>query len=147
MTVNNIMYEAIFCGGCFWSFQKKFSQKFRNDIKLSEVGYIGGIKKNPSYEEVCSGKTGHTECLRLKYTKVSYRTLLEFFFTTHDFTKKRKTQYKSAIFFKTEHQKKEAIKIIKELKKILPVATEVLPYTKFYKAEEYHQFYLDKLKK
>ena len=72
---------------------------------------------------------------------------MEFFFTTHDFTKKRKTQYKSAIFYKTEHQKREAIKIITELKKILPVATEVLPYTKFYKAEEYHQFYLDKLEK
>lgn len=141
------MHEAIFCGGCFWSFQKKFNTKFGNSIKVSEVGYAGGKKKNPTYEEVCAGKTGHTESLRLVYTKVSFRELLEFFFTTHDYTQKRKTQYKSAIFYKTEYQKREAMKIIRELKKYGSVATEVLPYVNFYRAEEYHQFYLDKIKK
>lgn len=85
--------------------------------------------------------------MRLVYSKVSFRELLDFFFTTHDYTQKRKTQYKSAIFYKTEYQKREAMKIIRELKKYGPVATEVLPYVNFYRAEEYHQFYLDKIKK
>lgn len=142
------MEEIIFSAGCFWSVQNKFD-KIKGIIS-TEVGYCGGTKKNPSYEEVCSGKTGHTESIKVIYDPriISFPELCIFFFKIHNFSIKYDTQYKSIIFYNNNHQKEIAIRIKKKILKKYKCFTEIKRYRNdFFKAEEYHQKYLQKIYK
>jgi peptide-methionine (S)-S-oxide reductase len=150
-TMSSILQTATFGNGCFWCTEAVF-----RDVKgVEEVisGYMGGKTKNPTYKEVCTGLTNHAEVLQLKYdpTKVSYETLLEIFWNTHDPTTLNKqgndegTQYRSVVFYHNEEQKKIAEQYKKQLaasgvyKK--PIVTEITAATEYYKAEGYHQNY------
>jgi len=120
--------RAIFGGGCFWGIQRDFS-----DFE-TVVGYTGGELVNPSYEEVCSGKSGHTEAIEILFDhKVTYESLIKRFYQVHS-PGLQKCQYKSVIFYLTEEQRQIALKLKQG-------ATEVLPASQFYRAEEYHQHY------
>jgi peptide methionine sulfoxide reductase msrA/msrB len=142
---------AIFAGGCFWCMEYEF-EKLPGVIDAIS-GYTGGDLENPSYEEVCSGKTGHYEAVLIKYdsSKISYERLLEYFFKHIDPTDERGqffdkgTQYQTAIFYKNEEEKKlseEAKKRIESAQIFSrPIATRILPAKKFYPAEKYHQNY------
>ncbi|MCR4369225.1 MAG: peptide-methionine (S)-S-oxide reductase MsrA [archaeon] len=145
---------ATFACGCFWGVE----EMFRNvpGVEQTMVGYIGGHTKNPTYEDVCSDATGHAEAVQMKFDpkKVSYKELLELFWSEHDPTIVNRqgpdvgTQYRSAIFYHNANQKKEAEKSKKELeasgKYSRPIATQIVPASNFYKAEEYHQKYVMK---
>ncbi len=149
---------AVFAGGCFWHIEEAFG-KFKGIVK-TRVGYTGGITSNPTYEEVCTGMTAHAEAVEVTFAPaaVSYGELLEEFFRIHDPTTPDRqgpdvgTQYRSAIFYANESQKKVAEEYIRELqdsgkfsgKKIV---TEVEPLGTFWEAEKYHQKYLFKLRK
>ena len=123
-------------------------------VVKTEVGYMGGTMKNPTYEDVCSHKTGHAEVVRLEFDPevVPYEKLLDVFWSIHDPTQKNRqgpdvgTQYRSAIFYHNEEQKKAAEKSLKEEQKKYDkqIATEIVKATIFYPAEEYHQKYLMK---
>jgi len=139
---------AIFAGGCFWGVEHQF-QKVEGVIETS-VGYIGGGIDKPSYKKVSSGATGHAEAIQITFDpqKVSYDKLVKFFFEIHDFTQIDRQgpdigdQYRSAIFFTNEQQKKAATNVIQLLKdKDFEVATAVVEADKFWDAEEYHQDY------
>jgi len=145
---------AVFAGGCFWGMEGVFEHvKGVTDVKS---GFSGGKKKNPSYEQVSDGDTGHAESVKITFdpSKVSYTQLLTIFFSVHDPTEKNRqgpdvgTQYRSAIFYTNDDQKKIATDFIAGINnaKIFakPVATEVTPFDAFYQAEDYHQHYLDK---
>lgn len=143
--------EAIFAGGCFWGVEYLF-KKLPGVLK-TEVGYIGGTTANPTYEMVCSGKTGHLEALRVVYdpSKTDYEKLVKYFFEIHDPTQKNGqgpdigSQYLSAIFYYDEEQKQIAEKVIELLReKGFDVATQVLPVKIFWPAEGYHQDYYSK---
>ena len=145
---------AIFAGGCFWGVQEYFS-RVKGVIK-SESGYTGGTKKNPTYEEICTGKTGHAESVRVIFNPkvVSYEKLLEHFWDLHDPTSLNKqgndvgSQYRSAIFYTSPEQEKKAkaslAKLAKSGEYSKKIVTEILPAKEFYLAEEYHQDYLKK---
>lgn len=145
---------AIFAAGCFWGVQAAFDST--PGVHSTVVGYIGGELENPSYERVCKGDTNHAEAVEIKFDEkqISYEQLLDKFFTIHDPTTKNRqgwdigSQYRSAIFYTDENQKKQALVKIAELNKSgkfkKPIVTEVLPATRFYNAEEYHQKYLFK---
>lgn len=144
-------YErALFAGGCFWGVQHLM--KTLKGVIETAVGYTGGHVINPTYEEVCSGKTGHLEVVEMTFDSqfVSYETLAKLFFEIHDPTQKTGQrpdigpQYLSAIFYLTEEQKKVAESLIALLKKRgLNVVTKVLPASIFYRAEPYHQKYYE----
>lgn len=144
--------KAIFAAGCFWGVEYVFS-KFPGIVKIIS-GYSGGQVKNPSYEEVCSGKTLHTESVYLEFDPkvISYKKLLEIFFKCHDPTTENRqgpdigNQYRSAIFYYNEKQKKEALKSKKEFEKVLnkKIVTEISRAKEFFSAEDYHQKYYDK---
>ena len=145
---------ATFAAGCFWSVEATF----RNVTGVIDVvvGYSSGAMENPSYEQVCTGGTGHAESVQLTYNPsiVSYQTLLDTFWNLHDPTTLNRqgpdvgSQYRSVIFYHTEQQKKFAA----DSKKILErsnkfensVVTEIIPAAPFYKAEDYHQRYFEK---
>ena len=144
--------NAYFAGGCFWCTESIF-QRIRG---VSQVipGYMGGFIKNPSYREVCSGKTGHTETIKITYDKnvVSYRELLEIFFSTHDPTTPNKqgndigSQYRSAVFFENQIERIQIIECISlfEKNKIYndSFVTEINKKLEFYEAEiEHHDYY------
>ena len=145
---------AIFAAGCFWGVEEYFS-RVKGVIK-SESGYTGGTRKNPTYEEVCTGKTGHAESVRITFDPkvVSYERLLKHFWEIHDPTSLNKqgndagTQYRSAIFYTNPEQEKAAKasleKLAKSGKYSRKIVTEILPEKEFYQAEEYHQDYLKK---
>ena len=145
---------AIFAAGCFWGVQEYFS-RVKGVIK-SESGYTGGSKKNPTYEEVCTGKTGHAEYVRIIFDPkvVSYKKLLQHFWEIHDPTSLNKqgtdmgSQYRSAIFYNNSKQetvaKASLEKLVKSGKYSRKIVTEILPEKEFYLAEEYHQDYLKK---
>ena len=144
------MSEAVFGGGCFWCLDAIF-RKVDGVIDVI-VGYAGGKRPNPTYEQVCTGLTGHAEVVKIIYDEniVSYEKLLDIFFQIHDPTQLNRqgndvgTQYRSIILYLDEHQKELALKKINELKNAINVVTEVKKLEKFYKAEEYHQNYFEK---
>jgi peptide methionine sulfoxide reductase msrA/msrB len=145
---------ATFAGGCFWCTESDL-EKVPGVLKVVS-GYTGGSKENPTYEEVCSGRTGHLEAVQVYYdpSKVPYEELLDVFWQHIDPTDEdgqfvdRGSQYRSAVFYHDEEQKKLAEKsrdaLDKSGKFARPVATEILPLTKFYEAEDYHQDYYKK---
>lgn len=145
---------ATFGGGCFWCTEAVFKQL--NGVINTTVGYSGGDVENPTYEQVCTGKTGHAEVCQVVFNPViiSYTELLEVFFKTHDPTTLNHqgadvgTQYRSVIFYHNEKQKNLAIEYIKKLEREQaysdPIVTKVEPIKNFYKAEEYHQNYFEK---
>lgn len=147
---NNVQI-ATFAAGCFWGVEYKLSQV--KGVVDTTVGYTGGHLDNPSYEDVCSDETGHAEAVQVEYnpSKVSYEKLLEIFWSLHDPTQHHSqgpdagSQYKSAIFYHNEEQRKAAIKSMEVLEKSKkyskPIVTEIVPASKFYPAEEYHQKY------
>ena len=145
------MQVATFGSGCFWCTEAIFERL--NGVVKVESGYAGGTVKNPTYEEVCSGTTGHAEVTQITYNPkiITYDELLEVFWKTHDPTTLNRqgndvgTQYRSVIFYHNEEQKELAENYKKELDKSgawdKPIVTEISPFTKFYSAEGYHQDY------
>ena len=142
---------ATLAGGCFWCLEAVFDDL--KGVESVESGYMGGKTANPSYEEVCSGQTGHAEVVQLTFDpkRVSFKEILEVFFVIHDPTTLDRqgndvgTQYRSAIFYHSAEQKAAAEQVIENLgsAKIYddPFVTEVVPASEFYVAEDYHQEY------
>ncbi|HXR80428.1 MAG TPA: peptide-methionine (S)-S-oxide reductase MsrA [Saprospiraceae bacterium] len=141
---------ATFGAGCFWCVEAVF-QELKGVIKV-ESGYMGGTTPNPTYREVCTGNTGHAEITKITFDPavISYAELLEILWTTHDPTTLNRqgadagTQYRSAIFYQNEEQRKIAEKSKAEVATKIwdkPIVTEIVPATTFYKAEDYHQDY------
>jgi peptide-methionine (S)-S-oxide reductase len=142
---------AVFGGGCFWCTEAVFDEL--RGVKSVVSGYAGGSTKNPTYEEVCGGRTGHAEVIKIDFdpAEIAFKDLLTVFFATHDPTTLNRqgndvgTQYRSAIFYADEEQKREAEAFIKELNDSKafgkPVVTTVEPLREFYEAEDYHQKY------
>jgi peptide methionine sulfoxide reductase msrA/msrB len=142
---------AIFAGGCFWGVEYHFEQV--DGVLSTSSGYTGGEKDEPTYREVCSGKTGHAEAVRVTFdpSRTSFEELAKLFFEIHDPTQRNRQgpdigdQYRSAIFYHDEQQKKTAEKLIGILEdKGYDVATELRPAGRFWEAEEYHQDYYEK---
>ena len=143
--------KAVFGGGCFWCMEAIFQDL----IGIEEVtsGYTGGTVANPTYEQVCTGETGHAEVIKITFNpeKITYKELLKIFFTNHDPTTLNRqggdvgTQYRSAIFHSNKDQKETAEKIIEDITKQGiwkdKIVTEISPLNEFYEAEEYHQNY------
>jgi len=148
------MEKATFGAGCFWGVEETF-RKLKG-VEKTAVGYSGGNFKNPTYEDVCSGKTGHAEVIYLEYDPIviSYEDLLKVFWDVHDPTTVDRqgpdlgSQYRSAIFYHSPEQKNAALKSKGELDRsgLLknPVVTEISPAVEFYQAEDYHQQYIKK---
>lgn len=144
---------ATFGTGCFWCTEAIFQEL--NGVLNVTSGYSGGSTRNPTYKEVCSGETGHAECVQVVYepSKISYDDLLQVFFEVHDPTSLNRqgadigTQYRSAIFYHNDEQKQKAEYYKNELNKSgaydKPIVTEITAFTKFYPAEDYHQEYYD----
>ncbi|HVQ01390.1 MAG TPA: peptide-methionine (S)-S-oxide reductase MsrA [Candidatus Thermoplasmatota archaeon] len=148
------MEKATFAAGCFWHVEEAF--RCLEGVESTRVGYTGGTMKNPTYEDVCTDKTGHAEAVEVTFdpTKITYDELLEMFWEIHDPTQlnrqgpDRGTQYRSAIFYHTPEQKaaaehsKQKLEQSKLYRK--KIVTEIAPATEFYQAEDYHQQYLEK---
>jgi peptide-methionine (S)-S-oxide reductase len=140
---------ATLAGGCFWCLEAVFVDL--KGVQRVESGYSGGTVANPTYRQVCAGTTGHAEVVQITFDPrvISFRDLLEVFFTIHDPTTLNRqgadvgTQYRSAIFYHSEAQKAVAEQVMREVAGLwdAPIVTEVAPFTVFYKAEEYHQEY------
>lgn len=148
------MAKATFAAGCFWGVEQAFHKV--PGVLSATSGYTGGTAKNPTYKEVCTGRTGHAEAVELEFdpAQVSYLQLLAAFFQTHDPTTPNRqgpdvgTQYRSAIFFHDAEQEAAARDAVKTLEKTKvyerPIVTQIVPASDFYRAEEYHQNYLEK---
>ncbi len=148
------MEKATFAAGCFWGVESAFREI--NGVVSTRVGYTGGNIENPTYEIVCTDKSGHAEAVEVEYDpkKVSFEKLLNVFWESHDPTTLNKqgpdigTQYRSAIFYHTPAQQATALDSLEQLrlsKKFkTPIVTQVVPAETFYPAEEYHQRYLEK---
>ncbi len=146
--------KAILAAGCFWGVEAYFKRV--KGVLNTEVGYCGGQKENPTYEEVCTGNTGHAECVLIEFDneKIFYNEILEHFWKIHDPTSLNRqgadigTQYRSAIFYLNEEQKKKALRSKEKQEKSgkykFSIVTRIEPAGKFWPAEEYHQDYLDK---
>ena len=136
-------------GGCFWCLEAVYQEL--KGVQAVESGYTGGEVPNPTYEQVCEGNTGHAEVVRVTFDPavVSYREILEIFFTIHDPTTLNRqgndvgTQYRSAIFYHTPQQQETARQVIACMASVwdAPIVTELSPLGDYYKAEEYHQDY------
>jgi len=149
--------RAAFGAGCFWGTEKYFRKEFGDDLRKASVGYMGGAKPNPSYEDVCTGTTGHAEVFYAEFVPATlpYEKLVQFFYEMHDPTTKdrqgndRGTQYRSAIFYYTPEQLRIAEEVTERVKGKLPsgwsVKTTFEPARDYYEAEEYHQRYLEKV--
>lgn len=149
-----ILEEATFGSGCFWCTEAIFERL--NGVSSVVSGYSGGSVQDPTYEEVCTGKTGHAEVCRIQFVPgiISFDELLEVFWKTHDPTTLNRqgndtgTQYRSVIFYHSIEQKEKAEYYKNELNKSgawgKPVITEISQLKNFYKAEEYHQHYFEK---
>jgi peptide-methionine (S)-S-oxide reductase len=145
---------ATLAGGCFWCLEAVFVRL--KGVERVVSGYAGGAAPHPTYEQVCSGATGHAECVQVTFDPavLSYRDLLRVFFAFHDPTTRDRqgpdtgTQYRSAIFWHDPGQKAAAIEVLAELTRgrvfDAPLVTEVAPLTAFYPAEEYHQGFYDR---
>lgn len=146
--------KATFGAGCFWGVEAAYRQI--PGVTSTAVGYLGGTLENPSYHDVCSGRTGHAEVVQVEYdpSRITYDDLLTVFWENHDPTTLNRqgpdigTQYRSAIFYHDEEQKEAAIKSKEERDRSgryrRPIVTEITPATEFYMAEDYHQQYLEK---
>jgi peptide-methionine (S)-S-oxide reductase len=146
--------KATFAAGCFWGVEASFRRV--KGILSTQVGYSGGHVANPSYREVCTGKTGHAESVRLEYDPdlISYEELLEIFWDIHDPTSSNRqgpdigSQYRSVIFYHDEDQRKSAKKSVARLQRSgeykRDIVTEIVPAAEFYPAEDYHQRYYEK---
>ncbi len=148
------MNQATFGAGCFWGVETTF-RRIPGVIDAT-VGYTGGTLDNPTYEDVCSGRTGHAEAVLVQFdpSRVSYGQLLDIFWSSHDPTQLNRqgpdvgTQYRSAIFYHDEQQKAEAEASMASVNASgrfrRPIATQIVPAAPFFRAEEYHQRYLEK---
>jgi peptide-methionine (S)-S-oxide reductase len=149
------MEKATFGAGCFWHVEEAF--RSLEGVLSTRVGYMGGTMKNPSYEDVCTGKTGHAEVVEVTFdpTKITYDELLEQFWDIHDPTTLNRqgpdigTNYRSVIFYHTPEQKTAAERSKADLEKSKQykkkkIVTEITQATEFYQAEDYHQQYLEK---
>ena len=148
------MEKATFGAGCFWGVEATFRQI--PGVTSTAVGYMGGALKNPTYKDVCTDRTGHAEAVQVEYdpSKVSYDELLRVFWANHDPTQLNRqgpdagTQYRTVIFFHTPQQEtaakasKEKLQASGHYKR--PVVTAIVPAEEFWRAEEYHQQYLEK---
>jgi peptide-methionine (S)-S-oxide reductase len=148
------MAKATFAAGCFWGVEDAFRQL--KGVTSAAVGYTGGTTGNPTYKDVCGGRTGHAEAVEVDFdpAQVSYRELLAAFFQMHDPTTlnrqgpDRGTQYRSAIYFHDADQEAAARESKTALEKAgifgRPIVTEITPASEFYRAEDYHQQYFEK---
>jgi peptide-methionine (S)-S-oxide reductase len=148
------MKRATFGAGCFWGVEAAFREV--PGVVDAAVGYSGGQVANPSYEEVCTDRTGHAEVVQVEFDpkRVSYEELLEVFWRTHDPTQLNRQgpdigrQYRSVVFYHDEEQKSEAEESKARIESLgryrRPIVTEIVPAAPFYRAEEYHQQYLKK---
>jgi peptide-methionine (S)-S-oxide reductase len=148
------MEKATFGAGCFWGVEAAFRQV--KGVKSTAVGYTGGHTKNPTYEEVCTDRTGHAEAVEVEFepAEVSYDHLLDVFWENHDPTQRNRqgpdfgSQYRTAIFYHTPEQQAAASASKERLDKSgkfkRPIATEITAAGEFYRAEDYHQQYLEK---
>lgn len=151
--------KASFGAGCFWGVEKWYKKEFPK-LKSTSVGYQGGSKSDPTYKEVCTGKTGHAEVLEVEYdpSEVSYEDLVRYFYRVHDPTTVDQqgpdvgSQYRSAIFYHTDAQKSIAEKVTADVAQNAAfkaafggrnIVTQIQKATPFFIAEEYHQDYLD----
>ena len=146
--------RATFAAGCFWGVEAAFRQV--EGVVSTRVGYAGGQTENPTYKEVCTNRTGHAESVEITYDpqRVSYQDLLDVFWSIHDPTQHNRqgpdvgSQYRSAIFYHSEAQAKAAMESKRKLeasgKFKRPIATEIAPAGRFYRAEDYHQQYYEK---
>jgi len=149
--MTNSLQKTILAGGCFWCLEAIFNQM--KGIENAISGYIGGETEYPSYEDICTGNTGHAEAVQVTFDSqiLTYDNVLELFFHMHDPTTLNfqgsdiGTQYRSAIFYHDDEQKKIAQEVIKRIDESSlwedPIVTELTALTKFYEAEEYHQEY------
>jgi peptide-methionine (S)-S-oxide reductase len=148
------MEKATFGAGCFWGVEAAFRQV--KGVTATAVGYAGGTLENPTYQDVCSGRTGHAEVVEVQFdpSVVSYEELLKVFWENHDPTTLNRqgpdvgAQYRSAIFYHTPEQETEAVASKAALEQSgayrRPIVTEITPAPTFYRAEEYHQQYFEK---
>ncbi len=148
------MGKAMFAAGCFWGVEAVFRQV--KGVTSTTVGYTGGSFEDPTYQDVCTGKTGHAEAVEVEFdpTRVSYEELLTVFFENHDPTSLNRqgpdvgAQYRSAVFYHTPEQMAAAKAMKEKLEKSgryrKPIVTEITSASRFYRAEEYHQQYLEK---
>ena len=148
------MEKAIFGAGCFWGIEAEFRKK--EGVLNTSVGYSGGTTQNPTYQDVCSNRTGHAEVVQVEFDPsiITYKELLNTFWSMHNPTTLNRqgpdvgSQYRSVIFYMNESQKKEALASLNELEQQKkfnnPIVTEVVPAKEYYEAEEYHQQYFEK---
>ncbi len=148
------MEKATFAAGCFWGVEAEFRQI--KGVVSTAVGYEGGTSDNPTYRDVCTGRTGHAETVEVEYDplRVSYEDLLKVFWENHDPTTLNRqgpdvgTQYRSVIFYHNPEQQAAALASKEKLqssgKYRRPIVTQVVPAAQFFKAEDYHQQYLEK---
>jgi peptide-methionine (S)-S-oxide reductase len=155
-STNVRLQKATFAAGCFWGVEEAFREL--RGAKFTQVGYTGGWLENPTYKQVCTDKTGHAEAVEIQFdsNEISYQDLLGKFWTIHDPTTKNRqgpdvgSQYRSVIWYHSPEQKILAIESKEKVQESLKgdgriVFTEVLPASNFYKAEEYHQRYYEKM--
>ena len=154
MTPSASSEVATLAGGCFWCIEAVYQEI--DGVESVVPGYTGGSSINPTYEQVSTGKSGHAEAVQVTFdpAKVSYREILEIFFSAHDPTTLNRqgadvgTQYRSAIFYHSDNQKTISQEVMKELNKARlwerPMVTQVAPISKFYPAEDYHRDYFKK---
>ncbi len=146
--------KAVFGAGCFWGVESTFQNV--DGVKSATSGYSGGTVENPTYEQICTGTTGHAEVVEVEFdpSKISFDELLDIFWKNHDPTTLNRqgpdagTQYRSAIFFQSPEQERAAIESKNALQKVNafvnPIVTEITKASEFYRAEEYHQRYFEK---
>src|ERR1051325_1300335 len=149
-----MLEKATFGAGCFWGVEAEFRKV--KGVKRTEVGYEGGHTERPTYQDVCTDKTGHAEVVQVEYdpNEVSYEDLLKVFWENHDPTQVNRqgpdngTQYRTVVFYHNDEQKRSAEQSKRELSESgrfrKPIATEIVAAQPFWRAEEYHQQYLEK---
>ncbi len=154
--MSNKIEIAVFAGGCFWCTEAVFQRV--NGVLSVTSGYTGGRRENPTYEQICSGASGHAEAIKIKFNpeEISFLNLLKLFFLTHNPTTLNRqgndvgTQYRSAVFYSDQEQKRQTEAFIKKMEKEAvfdnPIVTSLEPLKTFYPAEPYHQNYYNQNK-